>query len=394
MRLKKAVRKIHLWVGLASGLILSVVGITGSLYVFEPELAAFLERDLYYLKGEELLFKSDIAIAEYIEEETKQSIESIQWPKRGRETYVFKLFDDAHWYYLDQSTGEITRGGEALGNSVFGFILDLHTTLTLGETGRIITGVASLLFALLMLTTGLYLWYPNNKGRRKSSFKIKWNASQKRLNYDLHNVTGFYFFIPLFLAGITGSAFYFSEETEWVLNKVTFSERADESVWEVKSTPPTTNPEKHLLSTRQALIEMNRYYPKMYKRNFWMTDEVDGKLSFAYQKKTDVYAGADTRIFLSVDAYTGEILSESNPNKLPLGSALMAEWQLPLHFGEFGGIATRILWFISGFIPALLTYTGFKIWYGRRKKRTNKNANISNLYRTSNKELSLHSNGR
>lgn len=373
MHLKKAVRKIHLWLGLASGLILSVVGITGSLYVFEPELAAFLERDLYHLQSEQIKFDDDIAIARYIETETGKRIESIQWPKRGRETYVFKVFNDENWYYLDQSTGVITLGGEALGNSFFGFILDLHTTLTMGDTGRIITGVASLLFALMMLTTGLYLWYPSHKGRRKSSFKIKWKASAKRVNFDLHNISGFYFFLPLFLIGITGASFYFDEEVQWVVDAIMFSEPAKESVWEVRSIPP--NDDAKFLTTEQALVEMNKHYPEMYKRNLWMTNKPEGKLSFAYQHKINIYSGADNRIFLAADAYTGEILSEHNPAKLPRGAAFMAKWQLPVHFGEFGGLATRIIWFFAGLIPALLTFTGFKIWWGKNKnKRRNKKA--------------------
>lgn len=371
MQTKKAVRILHLWLGLAAGLILSVVGLTGSLYVFEPELSAFLERDLYHLQGEKLLFNNDIDMAEYIETNTGQSIQSIQWPKRGRETYVFKLFNDESWYYLDQSTGVITSGGEALGNSVFGFILDLHTTLTMGDTGRIITGFASLIFAIMMLTTGLYLWYPDNKGRRKSSFKIKWDATKKRVNYDLHNVTGFYFFLPLFLVGITGASFYFNDEAQWVLDKITFSEPAPESVWEVKSTLPLENSDEKLMTSRQALAEMNKYYPTMYKRNLWLTDQPDGKLSFAFQDKINVYSGPDHRIFLTVDPYTGKILSENNPEKLPTGSAIMARWLLPIHFGEFGGITTRIIWFFAGLLPAFLTITGFKIWLGKNK---NKNA--------------------
>ncbi|WP_299672924.1 PepSY domain-containing protein [uncultured Polaribacter sp.] len=368
MRVKKAVRKIHLWFGLASGLILSVIGITGSIYVFEPELAAFLKRDLYETQSNKVLFENDIAMASYIEKETNQSIESIQWPKRGRDTYIFKLFDDKNWYYIDQTTGTITKGGEALGNSFFGFILDLHTTLTIGDTGRIITGISSLFFAILMLTTGLYLWYPNNKGRRKSSYKIKWKASPKRRNYDLHNVTGFYFFIPLFLVGITGAAFYFDDEVQWAIDTITFSEPADESIWEQKSAFLKSVNEVKQLTVEEALVEMNKHYTELYKRNMWMTDEEDGTLSFAYQKNIEIYAGADTRVFLKADAYTGKILADKNPNNMPLGSAIMAEWHLPIHFGEFGGLFTRILWVIVGFIPALLTFSGFKIWYGKRKK--------------------------
>ncbi|WP_394330769.1 PepSY domain-containing protein, partial [Cesiribacter andamanensis] len=31
---------------------------------------------------------------------------------------------------------------------------------------------------------------------------------------------------------------------------------------------------------------------------------------------------------------------------------------LPVHFGEFGGLLTRIIWCVAGFLPALLFWTG------------------------------------
>ncbi|WGK66181.1 PepSY-associated TM helix domain-containing protein [Croceiramulus getboli] len=363
--IKKIIRYVHLYAGLAAGLVLSIVGITGSLYVFEPEIASLLEKKIYHTEKSETLFQDDIAIATYIENLANKDIESIQWPKRGRETYVFKFFDDDQWYFFDQSTGELYSGRNGLGNDMFTLILDLHTTLKMGETGRIITGVASLLFAFLMLTTGLYLWWPNNKGRRKSSFKIKWDAKKKRLNYDLHNVTGFYFFLPLFLLGFTGAAFYFDDEMQWVINKVTFSAPAEVSVFDMETEPYKST--KDYLSTQEALSEMNKYYPEHYKRNFWMTRELDGALSFAYQERIDIHAGAVPLIFLRADPVTGKITGENNPDKMPRGASFMANWHLPIHFGEFGGIFTRILWFFSGLLPAFLTYTGAKIWWGRAK---------------------------
>lgn len=365
--MKRYIRYIHLWLGLASGLILSVVGITGSLYVFEPEIAAWLEREHYQTERKYSAFETDMAIASFVEDKTNGKIESLQWPQRGRETYMFKLFDDPNWYYFDQSTGKITSSGTGFGNSFFSFLLDLHTSLTLGETGYVTTATASLIFAIFMLTTGLYLWWPHNKGRRKSSFKIKWGAKPKRLNYDLHNVTGFYLFIPLFLMGITGAYFHYDREIQWVLDKITFSEPVPASIWEMKSEPPAPNAQS--LTITQALTEMDKHYPDHYKRNLWMTsDREEGALSFAYQQYREVHAGADTRIFLQINQYTGEAMGEQNPEELPTGASIAAQWLLPVHFGEFGGLVTRILWCFVGFIPALLTYTGVKIWLGRGRK--------------------------
>jgi uncharacterized iron-regulated membrane protein len=130
------VRQLHLWVGLASGLVLAVVGATGSLYVFQPELSRLFYADVLDTHGEELLFASDQALARYVETETGGRIESLQWPQRERATYQFKLLGDERWYYVDQTTGAISAGIEGYGDAFFGFVLDLHTTLTMGEVGR------------------------------------------------------------------------------------------------------------------------------------------------------------------------------------------------------------------------------------------------------------------
>ena len=44
----------------------------------------------------------------------------------------------------------------------------------------------------------------------------------------------------------------------------------------------------------------------------------------------------------------------------------MSDWMLPLHFGEFGGLPTRILWAVGGLMPALLLTTGVIMWWKPR----------------------------
>jgi uncharacterized iron-regulated membrane protein len=126
------------------------------------------------------------------------------------------------------------------------------------------------------------------------------------------------------------------------------------------------------LTISEALFEMQKYHPEYHKRNLWMTNVPSGTLSFSYQKYKDVHSGADTRIFIKADRFTGEVLAERDPQKLSGGAFILSNWLLPIHFGEFGGIITRILWFIAGFIPALLTWTGVKIWLGKKNRKNSK----------------------
>jgi uncharacterized iron-regulated membrane protein len=38
-----------------------------------------------------------------------------------------------------------------------------------------------------------------------------------------------------------------------------------------------------------------------------------------------------------------------------------------LHFGQFAGLLGKIVWSIGGLSPALLSLTGFALWWRRRR---------------------------
>jgi uncharacterized iron-regulated membrane protein len=189
-------------------------------------------------------------------------------------------------------------------------------------------------------------------------------VKRKRLNYDLHNVGGFWFSLPLFLMAITGAAFIYDSEVQWVVDKLTFSEPAPASHWVGYASDPSVGALP--LTITEALDVMDRHYGYLHRRNLWMTEDPAGTISLAYQARNDVSAGRDARIFLAVDRYTGAVLSDSNPANLPRGARVMADWMLPVHFGEFGGWPTRILWALGGLMPAVLLVTGVIMWWKPR----------------------------
>lgn len=40
-----------------------------------------------------------------------------------------------------------------------------------------------------------------------------------------------------------------------------------------------------------------------------------------------------------------------------------------MHVGSFGGLATRVLWFVAALLGALLPLTGYYLWYKRTRRR-------------------------
>lgn len=124
MTFKKLILKIHLWLGLASGLIVVILGITGCLYVFEEELRP-LVHDYYYVdqvKNKKLPLSQIIEIAKNANQNQhpKQSLSGCRIINEDDRTVIVWFYEEldkeAFWYwnkyqntylYVDPYTGKI-----------------------------------------------------------------------------------------------------------------------------------------------------------------------------------------------------------------------------------------------------------------------------------------------
>src|SRR5690606_32408194 len=82
-----------------------------------------------------------------------------------------------------------------------------------------IVGVATIIFILLSIS-GLVLWFPKKLRWKnlKSGFKIRTDASWKRVNHDLHNTLGFYSLILIIIMCLTGLCWSFEGYRELASN--------------------------------------------------------------------------------------------------------------------------------------------------------------------------------
>lgn len=185
---------LHRYLGLALGLILIIVGLTGSLLVFEDEINQW---------SDDRQFGTVTPIGEVLPAERMVEIFQTTYPN-GKILFIAAPSDDRHlfilqfhpknnpddWHaaFINPYTGTV-MGDRSLSESrLTDYLIDLHKSLMLsGLEGATIVGIASLLLVILSLT-GVILW----PGWRKltSGFKIKWNTRPKRLNFDLHKVVG------------------------------------------------------------------------------------------------------------------------------------------------------------------------------------------------------------
>ncbi|HEY6975057.1 MAG TPA: PepSY-associated TM helix domain-containing protein [Chitinophagaceae bacterium] len=189
MTVKKIIGKFHLWLGLSSGLLVLFLGITGCILAFEVEIRNMTEsfRKVKVEEEKPYLPPSQLrAIAEtYL---IAKKAWSVEYPGKGKAA-IASYYDEDHYeiVFLNPYTGAVLKH-KNMNEDFFRIILDGHFYLWLPHyIGQPVLASATLVF-LIMMITGLVLWWPRNKAARKQRFTIKWTATFKRKNYDLHNI--------------------------------------------------------------------------------------------------------------------------------------------------------------------------------------------------------------
>jgi uncharacterized iron-regulated membrane protein len=219
---------VHLWIGLTAGLVVSVVGLTGSLYVFAPELSAALAPELLRVPAASrpLPPLDTREVVRRVEAATGARIESVQWPLRGRETYWRKLAGREPWIFADPRTGAVL--GTDRDRAVvrfFEWVLAVHTSLTMRDVGYVVTGASSLALALVLVSTGLFLRWPRRgrplSPRVRQALLVRWRgATARRRTFDLHNVVGVWASVPLVALALTGAYWSFPDATQRVVDAI------------------------------------------------------------------------------------------------------------------------------------------------------------------------------
>jgi uncharacterized iron-regulated membrane protein len=87
------------------------------------------------------------------------------------------------------------------------WLVNLHTNLLSGPTGRLVNGIGAIGLTMLCLT-GAVIWWPGIRNWRRS-MTVKWRAPVARTIWDLHSALGFWSMLLLLVWGVTGIYFAF-----------------------------------------------------------------------------------------------------------------------------------------------------------------------------------------
>ena len=203
--LRRALFQIHLWSGLALGLYIVMLSLTGSALVYRNELDRYFAtpRPAYdpkapQLSADELRRAAERAypgwtITRVGDRITRRNPTIEVWAERGGEKKE-RLFNP----YTGAELGASITQGELF----VLWLVRLHDDLLFDREGRFWNGVGSGITTVLCLT-GLIVWWPGS-ARWKRSLQIKWASGWRRFNWDLHSAIGFWLFLFLLMWGVSG----------------------------------------------------------------------------------------------------------------------------------------------------------------------------------------------
>lgn len=242
--LRRMIYQVHLWIGIALGLYVLVMSVTGSAIVARRELLPLMVPQSVAVAGERLeLGQLEQAVRKVHPDSRVLDIsEDLRPARRAGSGYARGAIDPSlarpDRITLERDGVVRTRlfnpfTGEDLGDEqpwtlrLLLWTTELHADLLGGTTGRTINGYLGLAFTLLLLS-GLVTW--TMRGRRH--FFIRRHIDWRRQTLQLHSSFGFWPFLLLLLWAVSGLYLTFPTAFNAVLEVFFpavdgFSERAD-----------------------------------------------------------------------------------------------------------------------------------------------------------------------
>lgn len=368
---------LHLWLGLVSGTVVFIVSITGCIYVFQQEIKDIFEpwrfveaRDTPFVPPSRILDSATV----YMPGEMATGLTYSH--REGAAAVGYMSFKDGKRsftaVFLNPYTGEFLKKQQMIGEGgfdFFRFVIDGHRALWLPyEIGRPVVGIGTLVF-LVLLVTGMVMWWPKslNRSDRDKSFKVKWSASFKRLNYDLHNVLGFYSLVFAFIIGVTGLVWSFT----WFDNALYFLASGGEK--KADHHHPHSDISNKGFERDDDVPPLDRAWYLTLEKG----EEVEGMYMTPYPSDDDdpieilIYHDRGNYYNQSEYFYDRYTLAPLEMKGSKFAEADFAEklsmMNYDIHVGSVLGMPGKVLAFLISLVCASLPVTGFLVWWNKKK---------------------------
>ena len=380
--LYRAVWRWHFYAGLLVLPFMILLAVTGGIYLFKDEIndAAYAGLRLVEPAATQPLAPSAIAAAALAAHPgALTSYMPAAAPDRSAEVKIKRADGVKDTVYVNPYTGAVLGSAWDAGSSGTGLmwtVRKLHSLELVGWWGnRLVEAAAG--WAVLLVATGIFLWWP--RGKAVGVVRVR-NKRGRPFWRDLHAVTGLYvgvFIVFLAVSGLPWSGFWGNQFYDlsykaglgmpdgywgsYPTSTMPTGEALDRAPWILEHQPmPVSGAAAGVpagLDQIVATIEARGIHPG-YALN--MPSGPEGVFT------ASVYPDDVTQErVIHLDQYTGDVLFDMGLSDLgALGRA--AEWGVSLHMGQAFGLANQLVLLGACMAIVLLAVSGGVMWWKRR----------------------------
>lgn len=360
---------VHRWLGLTVGLVLVLIGLTGSLLVFDHAIDEWLNPELLLTEGsgQTHSIAQMIDTAEASTGDPSSPAIAVSRPRvdNGVWTVWFARGETESPKFLavhvDPYSGAVT-GSRIWGEDLMSWIYRLHFQLVAGFTGSVLVGLIGIIL-LVSIATGIYLWWPLWKHSLRSAFAIR---RGRKFSFDLHKTLGIGSAALLTVVAFTGVYMEFP----YVFTAVakTFTSVTDGEPELASAKQASRDP----LTPDQALEIAKQTFPGATFDHLHPPTGEYGTYEVAFRQPDEIQTSfGRSQVFM--DQYSGEVLEVRSPGTFTTADAFFA-WQFPLHNGEAFGLVGRWVILLLGLTPAILYVSGATVWWRRRRSKRSRSS--------------------
>jgi|GEM_PF-227695 len=355
---KRKLYELHTWVGFHLAFLMSVVLLTGTIAVIADEIDWLIQAEMRVVADDERVSWGEMETAVRLSapDHLLASITAGEGDYMAYRASMVRSDGKRYFIHINQWTGAISAAKSAL--TVQRFFRDLHRYLFMPS----VIGLPIVCSLAIVLIISLYSGLKTAGRIRTVAMRVRTNRGARVVIGDLHRAAGVWsmwflvvivvtgiWYMAEFGAAVAGERFEpdrpeLTERRVLEIGDSRVSLSADDLIEKAKAAFPGWVPRQILfpVNAHQAVTVLGRSgdFLVRSRANRVFLDPVDGSV-IKVQKSDNI----------GVVAYLNEIAD-------------------PLHFGSFGFLASKSVWFIFGVVLTGLSITGVWLTYKRLKSVT------------------------
>lgn len=370
--LKNLLFQMHWLLGITAGAVLAVVGVTGAMLSFEPQILRALNPgvmtvtpgDRQPLPPAELVARIRAASPGMrvqsltLSADAHDAVRVVLVPPAAGSGKARERFEVS---YANPYTGELLgapRGAAFFRQGSFS-AMRIHRWLAAGDVGKQIVGAATLALIFFCLS-GLYLRWPRRLLDWRAWFKVEWHRSGRAFLRSLHSVVGTWVLIAYLLMALTGLWWSY----DWYRNGLATLLGVEQ-------------PQQRGAAPRGAgaaagnVPDLDTLWAVFQResggwRSATLTLPAPGRpLQIRYLGVGAPHERATDELTLAAD---GRVLKRQRYADKSVGGKL---WSgiFPLHSGSFFGWLGAVIYMFASLAMPVFFITGWMLYLGRRRKK-------------------------